>query len=356
MIKSLKWLLMGLLLLLMIGLISGCWRSAQYIKPAIPAPHHGQDRFISETQKSNSPLFDYLKMRWREGLIESASEDAIKAVVAPVDHRLIAADLTQPKVTWLGHATVLVQHGGISFLTDPHLTDHASPLPFGGPKRVVPPALKVEELPAVDFVLISHNHYDHLDHTTVVALGNRVHWFVPLGLRQWLERRDIDPDRITEMDWWQVETFGATVQVVATPSQHWSKRTPFDTNKTLWASWHVNINGFKTWFAGDTGYHPKRFQRIGTELGPHDLALIPIGAYGPRYFMLPQHVDPPLAVRAHLDVRSKHSVGIHWGTFELTHEPFLEPRALLQEAVQDLNSGVFETLKVGQTRVLNWTE
>ncbi|WP_223788480.1 MBL fold metallo-hydrolase [Marinicella meishanensis] len=352
MMKRLQWLLTLVVMLTMLALVSGCWRSAQYQKPAVAAPHHGPDRFISQSQKSDSPFWDYLKMRWREGRIESASANDIQAVMVAVDQALIQAETPEPRVTWLGHAAVLVQYQGVSFLTDPHLSDHASPLPFGGPSRVVPPALTVEQLPEVDFVVISHNHYDHLDHETVVALGNRVHWYVPLGIQQWLLKRGIDSDNITELDWWQSESFGPGIEVVATPSQHWSKRTPFDTNKTLWASWHINIHGFKTWFAGDTGYHAQRFQQIGQQLGPHDLALIPIGAYGPRYFMLPQHVDPAQAVQTHLDVKSKHSVGIHWGTFELTHEPFLAPRKLLEESAKELSHGVFETLQVGQTRLL----
>ncbi len=352
----LKCFLLVLLLLAVGGMVSGCWRSAKYPIVVAEAAHHGEDSFISLAQSTESPFLKYLRMRLKEGVIGSASADEIASVQTPVNLKLINATDGQPRVTWLGHATALVQYQGINFMTDPHLSDQASPLPaLGvGPKRVVPPALQIKQLPKIDFVVISHNHYDHLDDHTVKNIGNLTHWYVPLGLKAWMLKRGIDDNKVTELDWWQHDQFNGDVTVVATPSMHWSKRTPFDTNKTLWASWHININGFKTWFAGDTGYHQQRFQNIGQQLGPHNLALIPIGAYGPRYFMLPQHVDPEQAVQTHADVKSKHSVGIHWGTFELTHEPFLEPKRLLDE-VTELKSLThpFVTLKIGETQILD---
>ncbi len=353
--KFFKWFSLFLLILSVGGLVSGCWRSAKYPIVNRQAAHHGEDEFISLAQPAATPFLNYLRMRLKEGMIGSATDAEIASVQMPVDLDSIYATESQPKITWIGHATALVQYQGFSFLTDPHLSDQASPLPAlgAGPKRVVPPALRVDQLPKIDFVVISHNHYDHLDDFTVKAIGNQTHWYVPLGLKAWMLKRNIDEDNVTELDWWETDQFNDQVSVIATPSQHWSKRTPFDTNKTLWASWHIDINGFKTWFAGDTGYHQNRFKKIGNQLGPYDLALIPIGAYGPRYFMLPQHVDPEQAVQTHIDVKSEYSIGIHWGTFELTHESFLEPQQLLIKEMQKRSlSHPFITLKIGETQRL----
>ncbi len=352
-IKPLKIIIYVILLLSLIGSLTACWRSVEYIKPQTPAAHHGEKSFISQAQKS-SPLWSYLKMRSKEGFIDSAPQTAIDQLVQPVDLSQINTPSEQPQLTWIGHATVLVQYSGVNFLTDPQLSNYASPIPNLGPKRLIPPALTLDQLPKIDFVVISHNHYDHLDHQTVKQIGNNSMWLVPLGLKQWLIKRDIDAENIIELDWWQSYAYSDQVNITATPSLHWSKRTPFDTNKSLWASWHININGFKTWFAGDTGYSEPDFKTIGQQLGPHHLALIPIGAYGPRYFMLPQHVDPQQAVQSHLDVKSKFTLGIHWGTFLLTHEPYLEPKQLLDQQVNQAElEHPFVTFKIGQTQVLN---
>ncbi|MCX7553439.1 MBL fold metallo-hydrolase [Marinicella sp. S1101] len=338
-----------LVLIVAFAMLTACWRSVSYIKPKVAAAHHGEDNFISKAQKT-SPLFSYLKMRIKEGGMPEIPADVRAQLTVPIQTALIAQPPIQPQLTWLGHATVLVQHKGVNFLTDPHLSQYASPVKYFGPKRIIPAALNVEQLPKIDFVVISHNHYDHLDHETVVAIGNTTTWLVPMGLKQWLMKRDINEANIVELDWWQRWQYAENVSITATPSQHWSKRTPFDTNKSLWASWHVDIDGFKTWFAGDTGYAKKAFQRIGEELGPHDLALIPIGAYAPKYFMLPQHVDPAQALQTHLDVKSELSLGIHWGTFQLTHEPFWEPKNLLEKALLDQQPvHPFMTLKVGES-------
>jgi len=351
---SWKWRLMWLIMLIAaVGLMTGCWRSASYVKPPGEAGHHGDTQFLSRAQ-NESPLFEYLMMRWREGSFTESQPKSVRQLQQAVDLPLIHAAAEHPRVTWLGHATALVQYQGVAVLTDPHLFDVAAPVSFAGPERLVPPPLTVEQLPAIDLVVISHNHYDHLDHDTVLALGNQVTWLVPWGLKQWMLRRDIDPERVVEMDWWQSHVFNTNTKVTATPTKHWSKRTPFDTNKTLWNSWHVNINGFTFWFAGDTGYEAEYFQTIGEHFGPHDLALIPIGAYGPEYFMLPQHVNPPQAVQVHKDVRSRLSIGVHWGTFLLTHEPYLEPKQWLEGVMaQQTDVHPFITLKIGQTLVLS---
>ena len=348
----LKKITLFLCILSAVLLFTGCWNTVPYIKPEVPAAHHGDKQFISAAQ-NNSPLWSYLQMRFREGRIHNPSVDELKSIQTTANLTLIHSHAKHPRVTWLGHASTLVQYQNINFLTDPHLTEFASPLPLVGPKRLIPPALRVDQLPAIDFVVISHNHYDHLDSKTVKALGNQTIWVVPLGLKLWMVDKGIDEDRVIELDWWQKWSYIEGVEVIAAPSQHWSKRTPFDTNHTLWASWHINIHGFKSWFAGDTGYNQEKFTAIGNQLGPHHLSLIPIGAYGPRYFMQPQHVDPQQAIQIHKDVRAQFTIGIHWGTFALTHEPLLEPATLLKELLlSETIDGSFTTIKVGETQTV----
>jgi len=242
---------------------------------------------------------------------------------------------------WIGHASVLVQIQGLTFLTDPVFAQRCSPLSFAGPKRVVAPALTATSsaLPHIDAVLLSHNHYDHLCESSVKALVKRfpnIKFFVPLGLASFFQKRGIR--NVVEMDWWEGIEF-KNVKVTFTPAQHWSSRYGFDKKATLWGGWALeglqssNYKTLKFWFAGDTGYAPV-FKEIGKKLGPFDLAAIPIGAYSPRWFMKCQHVDASEAVQVHEDVRSRRSMAIHCATFCLTDEPFDEPFVLLKQALE----------------------
>jgi len=210
-------------------------------------------------------------------------------------------------------------------------------------------------MPTIDFVVISHNHYDSLDHRTVDHFGNSVTWFVPLGLRNWFLQRGIKPERVIELDWWQSYQFNDDVEITFTPAMHWSRRGPWDTNQSLWGGWAIDIDGFNSWFAGDTGYHTRYFKDIGERLGPFRLAMIPIGAYAPRYFMQDAHVDPAQAVEIHLEVRAQQSLPIHWGTFQLTIEPVLEPAQLLVEEMQrrGLKVQQFRPVNIGETLILD---
>ncbi|MGH8541354.1 MAG: MBL fold metallo-hydrolase, partial [Stenotrophobium sp.] len=253
-------------------------------------------------------------------------------------------------LTWIGHASFLVQWNGLNILTDPHLTARASPLRHAGPKRYQPPALDFADLPPIDAVVVSHNHYDHLDLVTVKRLA-REHapqFFVPLGLKTWFERQGID--KVTELDWWQAASSGA-LRVTAVPVQHFSGRSASDRNKTLWCGFVLEMAERRVFFAGDTGYS-KDFADIGERFAPIDLALIPIGAYEPRSFMRPVHVNPEEAVKIHRDIGSRQSVAMHWGTFRLTLEPLDEPPkqlavALEAQAVSPESVWVF---KHGETR------
>jgi len=237
-------------------------------------------------------------------------------------------------ITWIGHATFLIQVGGLNLLTDPIWSDRASPVSFAGPLRWVPPAVPMTALPAIDVVLVTHNHYDHLDHRTVRRLAARdpgATWVAPLGLAPFLRRRGAR--HVRELDWWDEVAAGA-VTVGCTPARHFSSRHMADRNRTLWCGWTVAARARRVYFAGDTAYHPD-FAAIGSRLGPFDALLLPIGAYEPRWFMRSVHISPEEAVQAFRDVQQGHPaalVPMHWGTFKLTDEPMDEPPARVRAA------------------------
>jgi N-acyl-phosphatidylethanolamine-hydrolysing phospholipase D len=227
-------------------------------------------------------------------------------------------------VTWVGHSTVLIQLEEVNFLTDPQWSERASPLSFAGPRRVVPPGVRLEDLPPIDFVLISHDHYDHLDAPTVKRLwaAHRPRFLVPLGLKAWFSELGIDA--VDELDWWDTRTVKG-LTIVCLPNQHWSARTLWDQNRRLWAGWAVLGRDRRFYFAGDTGYYAPIFQEIGRRLGPFDLGAIPIGAYMPRAMMRFSHLTPEEALQVFDDIGARRLVAIHWGTFNLASEPLDEP-------------------------------
>ena len=264
-----------------------------------------------------------------------------------------------PAVTWIGHASTLIQAGAVNVLADPVFSERASPLAFIGPKRHVAPGLALADLPHVDAVVISHNHYDHLDVASVKGLdaqaGGPPLFIVPLGVKAWLA--DLGITNAVELDWWQGTRVGA-VEIVFTPSQHWSGRSLSDRMETLWGGYAIFAPDFQLYFAGDTAYskdfadiHARFAERHGAGRG-FDLALIPIGAYEPRWFMRPQHVDPTESVQIHRDVAAMHSIGIHWGTFELTDESLDEPPQALARAARaaGLSDDAFAVMAIGETR------
>lgn len=292
--------------------------------------HHDSDGFrnLYGSAQQHKGLWPYLKMRFFDERFP-APDAAAAPPAAKVDPAHLRVPLAPLQATWIGHSSVLVQIAGRNVLTDPVFGDYASPIAGFGPKRYAPPGLRPEQLPEIDFVVISHNHYDHLEEATVRRIGDSAHWLVPLGLKRWFEKRGVT--RVTELDWWQHARIDG-VDFTLLPSQHWSRRGMGDTNKTLWGSWAIKCEGYNVWFGGDTGYAEPLFQEIGRRMGPFDLALIPIGGYGPRWFMREKHADPDDAVRIHRDIRARRSIGIHWGTFVLTSEPLREPAERLAQA------------------------
>ncbi len=271
------------------------------------------------------------------------------------------------RLTWIGHATVLIQLPGLNLLTDPVWSDRCSPVGFAGPHRFVPPPIELDVLPRIDAVLLSHDHYDHLDRATVAALharhGDDLLWLTPLGYGKWFAGLGVR--RVVERDWWEgAELPGGTYETVAVPARHWTRRRPFVTNSRLWCGWVIRPRGDvagggldgagpRIWFAGDSGFCPA-FGEIGERLGPFDVSLVPIGAYEPRWFMGAAHMNPEEAVRAFMDAGGRGSfVGIHWGTWRLTFEDPLEPpvRARAAWAAAGLPADDLHLLRHGETLV-----
>ncbi|MFN2375641.1 MAG: MBL fold metallo-hydrolase, partial [Candidatus Binatia bacterium] len=256
-----------------------------------------------------------------------------------------------PTVTWVGHATLLVQMDHVSFLTDPTWSDTASPISFLGPRRFVEPGLALDKLPEIDFVVVSHSHYDHLDLGTLGELAQRspkTLFLVPMGNAALLRASGIA--NVEEMDWGHTrEVAGVTIHCL--PSQHWSQRSLTDRNATLWSSWAVVGVSRRFYFAGDTGAFDG-FARIGQALGPFDLAAVPIGAYEPREMMRAAHVNPEEALQAALDLRAKRALGVHFGTFDLSDEPLDDPPRRFLKAARETPLGQDDAwiLRIGETR------
>jgi L-ascorbate metabolism protein UlaG (beta-lactamase superfamily) len=267
-----------------------------------------------------------------------------------VENRQFPAPHGETSLTWIGHSTFLIRLPGLTILTDPVFSARCSPVQFAGPKRVRAPGIALADLPHIDLVLLSHNHYDHLDLLSLRALrrhspGMRV--VTPLGNAAYLGKKGI-PGGI-ELDWWQEATVhGAHVTV--TPARHFSARTLRDRNEMLWGGLFVNYKGTKLFFAGDTGY-TKYFAEIRHRLGAPDLAMLPIGAYEPRWMMGPVHMNPADAVQAMIDLHAKRAVGMHFGTFQLTAEQIDAPERDLKAAMEAADEPLerFFTLDVGES-------
>ena len=233
-------------------------------------------------------------------------------------------------------------------MTDPVFSDVAGPLPWIGPRRVAPPGVDPEAVPRVDLVLLSHDHYDHCDLPSLRRLAGRDDPVVvsPLGHRSLLAGAGFS--RIVELDWWGKEAFPFGAEVTLVPARHWSRRTPFSTNGRLWGGFMVRAGGRLVYFVGDSGYDERLFSEIGRRFGAPDLALIPIGAYEPRWFMKDAHMNPAEAVRVHRETGARRSVAMHWGTFQLTDEAREDPVRALREAGGGADSG-FRVLGIGES-------
>ncbi|MGA9028336.1 MAG: MBL fold metallo-hydrolase [Steroidobacteraceae bacterium] len=330
-------------------------------------PHHHTARgfrnnYVGSVTKSLGEVLCWQIQRVRAGLppaprvptpSQTADLEFIERNARPPD--------MVPAVTWIGHASALVQADGLNVLTDPIFSRRASPLRFMGPARAQPPGLRLDELPHIDVVVISHNHYDHLDRDSIRSLsrqpGGAPLFLAPLGLKAWLLALHIE--NAVELDWWQHHVHGG-VDFHCTPAQHWSARSVHDRNRTLWCAWSVLGADCHWFFSGDTGYSRdfadtrRQFasRQSAAQGGGFDLALIAIGACLPRWFMGLQHVDLPEAVQVHLDLGAKRSLGVHWGTFSLSDEPLDQP--IHELAAARIEKGVTEAeffiVPIGATR------
>lgn len=270
-----------------------------------------------------------------------------------------------PTVTWINHCTFLIIIDGIAILTDPIWSRRCSPVPVFGPKRKHRPPIALKDLPPIDIVLISHNHYDHLDKKTVLKLHKRyphIQWVVPEGVKKWFSKKRIQ--NTIELSWWESTGLDLPkqepeIKVTAVPCQHFSGRGLFDLDKSLWCGYVLDIKrpekeDKRLYFVGDTGYNPHVFKEIGSFFGKMDLSLIPIGTYVPNRFMAPVHIDPDSAVSIHKEVCSKLSIGMHWYTFRLSEEARLQPTydLFLSMKQADLDPLQFRAIFPGQ--MLNW--
>lgn len=237
-------------------------------------------------------------------------------------------------VTYIGQATLLLQFPGLNVITDPIFSERASPFSWLGPKRVRPPAVALDDLPPIDLVLLSHNHYDHMDLPSLRALAKRWRPAIVTGLRngRYLAGKGIDNS--IELDWWDSWQAHPQARITYVPAQHWSSRSPFDRRRMLWGGHVIETPAGRVYFTGDTSY-AGHFQAIRERLGPPDIALLPIGAYEPRWFMAGQHIDPEEAVKAHLDLQAKLSIAMHFATFRLTDEAIDAPAQALAKARQE---------------------
>ncbi len=268
----------------------------------------------------------------------------------PNDGATLRTNTSRTSITWIGHSSFLIQIGGRSLLTDPIWSQKAGAGPFG-PARMVPPGLRLSDLPPIDLVLISHNHYDHLDLGTIRWLGNRPTYLVPARLGAWFYA--LGCTKVHECTWWEhLEALDLHFDFV--PAQHWSRRTTWDTNRTLWGGWIVSDGRQKLYFAGDSAYF-SGFKLIGQRYPGLDIAFMPIGAYEPRWFMQSAHVNPEEAGQAFLDVGARILIPMHWGTFRLsTERPDDPPKRLASWwQQQNLDPANNWTMAIGETRFVD---
>jgi N-acyl-phosphatidylethanolamine-hydrolysing phospholipase D len=264
-------------------------------------------------------------------------------------------DPARSSALWLGHSTYLIQTNGLTFLTDPVLSEYCSPIPLEALKRQHAPPLELFEFPSLDVVLLSHNHYDHLDAATLYEIRRlypEVIYVVPHGVKRWFTKRGFE--HVYELNWGDSCSLPGGCVITAVPAQHFSGRTLFDKNKTLWCGYVVECGAKTFYFVGDTGYNAVDFKQIGTKWTAIDLSLIPIGTYVPHDFMSPVHIGPQEAVQIHQDVGSRLSLGMHWKTFLLSDEPPNAPPYDLYLSMKEKNLPFHSFLPLQPGEYVNW--
>ena len=341
------------IVLLLLWIVGGCSQNLPLSAQTMKNHHLADGTFKNNYLESiDKPFSKLLKWRWNR-----VAPEPIAFPMAENDPEFLKNNRSEPTLTWIGHSTLLLQFEGLNILTDPHLTRRASPVSFAGPERYMKPGISIEDLPHIDLIVISHNHYDHLDRLTLEKIHQKQkdqppRIFVPLNQKEWFD--DLEIPNVIEMDWWEEQEY-LEWKIHAVPVQHWSGRKLWDRNQVLWAGWVLEHPKFRFFFAGDTGYS-KDFIDLGKKFKSFDLAAIPIGAYSPRWFMKQAHVNPEEAVKIHQDIDSRYSVAIHWGTFAMADEPVDEPPKLLEDALaqKGISNEHFFVMQHGETRSLQF--
>lgn len=324
-------IVLGLIVFIIIGV--GLWTSSPGYQGQ-KSDHFDGKKFLNGLgyeEQGFTQLLKWITSR-KPGEWTELSEEDVKFGEKPADR---ISDSTQV-ITYVNHSTFLIQTDGLNIITDPVYSERVSPFSFAGPKRMRPPGIKFEDLPEIDFVLLSHNHYDHLDITTLKRIkeSHDPTFITPLGVDLYLNKKGIS--KTISLDWWEETSASDLVNIAAVEAQHFSSRGMFDRDKTLWAGFVIKSQNGNIYFAGDTGYNTF-FTEIGERYAPIKTAIIPIGAYIPRWFMSPVHVDPAQAVQIHKDVKSEFSIGMHYGTFPLADDGQVQPIQDFNKAVGDEN-------------------
>jgi L-ascorbate metabolism protein UlaG (beta-lactamase superfamily) len=307
--------------------------------------HFDGRRFFNPTGANGQPLRQVPRL-----MITPRTKWPSSVPVQP--QRPPVAGPDQVIITFVGHATFLIQAGGCNLLTDPVYAVRASPVSFAGPRRARAPGVRFEDLPPISLVLLSHNHYDHCDRGALRAIERRFQPLMVTPAGNGTLLRSAGVGRVQELDWWEIAE-GTPLAITLTPAQHFSARSLFDRNRALWGGFLIQAAGRRILFAGDSGYGP-HFREIGRRLAPIDLALLPIGAYEPRWFMKDIHMNPAETVQAHLDLAARRSIAMHFGTFQLTPEGIDEPVHELGKALRErgVPEDRFHVLEVGASLTL----
>lgn len=325
--------------------ITGCAMTKEY--PI--TDHYDGQRFYNPGINMDKPFSDLIK--WNMNRPESSWPDFVENKAQP--QIVTQLENHQTAVTFINHVTFLIQLKEINIITDPVFSERASPVQFAGPKRIRKPGMLMDQLPKIDVVLVSHNHYDHMDLNSLEKLYKKFNplFIVPLGNEHYI--KNFAPNaNVIELDWFQKTDFKNT-EFFLTPAQHWSARGLFDRREALWGGFVIRKNNKQIYFVGDSGYNNQLFKKIKEVLGPMQLSFIPIGAYEPRWFMKNAHMNPEEAVMTHFDVQSTRSIGMHYGTFKMTDESYDQPVKDLETAKKKYQTDSIGTLNEGQTEIIN---